>query len=60
MPKNSTRDTLKVFKPIVKRKEKNMGSIISIVGKTTVEIIELFECTQKSHKNYNEKRPNHH
>jgi len=23
------------------------GSIISVVGKTTVEIIELFECTQK-------------
>jgi len=40
--------------------QKNSGSIISVVGKTTVEIIELFECTQKSHKNYNEKRPNHH
>ena len=24
-----------------------LGSIISVVGKTTVEIIELFECTQK-------------
>ncbi|CAD0167340.1 protein of unknown function [Streptococcus thermophilus] len=24
------------------------GSIISVVGKTTVEIIELFECTQKA------------
>ena len=23
------------------------GSIISVVGKTTVEIIELFECTLK-------------
>ena len=23
------------------------GSIISVVGKNTVEIIELFECTQK-------------
>ena len=23
------------------------GSIISVVGKTTVEIIELFECKQK-------------
>ena len=23
-----------------------LGSIISVVGKTTVEIIELFECTQ--------------
>ena len=23
------------------------GSIISVVGKTTVDIIELFECTQK-------------
>ena len=23
------------------------GSIISVVGKTTVEIMELFECTQK-------------
>ena len=27
--------------------DKNSGSIISVVGKTTVEIIELFECTQK-------------
>ena len=36
------------------------GSIISVVGKTTVEIIELFECRQKSHKNYNEKQPNNH
>jgi len=27
--------------------QKNSGSIISVVGKTTVEIIELFECTQK-------------
>ena len=26
---------------------KLIGSIISVVGKTTVEIIELFECTQK-------------
>ena len=25
----------------------NYGSIISVVGKTTVEIIELFECKQK-------------
>ena len=25
----------------------NDGSIISVVGKTTVEIIELFECRQK-------------
>ena len=25
----------------------NTGSIISVVGKTTVEIIELFECRQK-------------
>ena len=24
-----------------------LGSIISVVGKTTVEIIELFECKQK-------------
>ena len=24
-----------------------VGSIISVVGKTTVEIIELFKCTQK-------------
>ena len=23
------------------------GSIISVVGKTTVEIMELFQCTQK-------------
>jgi len=26
---------------------KKHGSIISVVGKTTVEIIELFECRQK-------------
>ena len=26
---------------------KKTGSIISVVGKTTVEIIELFECKQK-------------
>ena len=26
---------------------RNFGSIISVVGKTTVEIIELFECRQK-------------
>ena len=25
----------------------NCGSIISVVGKTTVEIMELFQCTQK-------------
>ena len=25
----------------------NIGSLISVVGKTTVEIIELFKCTQK-------------
>ena len=25
----------------------NIGSIISVVGKTTIEIIELFECRQK-------------
>ena len=29
------------------KKLMNHGSIISIVGKTTVEIIELFKCTQK-------------
>ena len=27
--------------------ETKKGSIISVVGKTTVEIIELFKCTQK-------------
>ena len=26
---------------------RKIGSIISVVGKTTVEIIELFECKQK-------------
>ena len=30
-----------------KKKATSNGSIISVVGKTTVEIIELFECTQK-------------
>ena len=29
--------------PVVLKK----GSIISVVGKTTVEIIELFKCTQR-------------
>ena len=29
-------------------KMKKNGSIISVVGKTTVEIIELFECRQKN------------
>jgi len=41
---------------MIGQKEKNkkdsqktvfIGSIISVVGKTTVEIIELFECRQK-------------
>ena len=26
---------------------RNKGSIISVVGKTTVEIMEFFQCTQK-------------
>ena len=30
-----------------KKEVKINGSIISVVGKTTVEIIELFKCTQK-------------
>ena len=30
-----------------KKEVKINGSIISVVGKTTVEIIEIFECTQK-------------
>ncbi len=30
-----------------KKEAEHLGSIISVVGKTTVEIIELFECTQK-------------
>jgi len=29
------------------KKAAYLGSIISVVGKTTVEIIELFKCTQK-------------
>ena len=37
---------IRLFKPI-SLNIKNNGSIISVVGKTTVEIIELFECTQK-------------
>ena len=32
--------------PLQLTKSQN-GSIISVVGKTTVEIIELFECRQK-------------
>ncbi|WP_416468773.1 hypothetical protein QK903_04590 [Streptococcus thermophilus] len=42
-----------VFKTDVKEEKKKpklinlSGSIISVVGKTTVGIIELFECTQK-------------
>ncbi len=38
----------------------HFGSIISVVGKTTVEIIGFLSVHKKSHKNYNEKRPNHH
>ena len=34
------------MRPNYKNKQKK-GSIISVVGKTTVEIIELFKCTQK-------------
>ena len=35
-------------KPLLSRLTVNyLGSIISVVGKTTVEIIELFECRQK-------------
>ncbi|EJN95061.1 hypothetical protein D822_04039 [Streptococcus ratti FA-1 = DSM 20564] len=34
------------------------GSIISVMGKITAEIIELFECIQKNHMTYNEKRSN--
>ena len=30
-----------------KIKPSDLGSIISVVGKITVEIIELFECRQK-------------
>ena len=36
------------------------GSIISVVGKTTVGMMEPICCRKKSHKIYNEKRPNHH
>ena len=32
--------------PIIEEVKYN-GSIISVVGKTTVEIMELFQCTQK-------------
>ena len=39
---------------------KLVSSIISVVGRSTVEIIELLSVHKKSHKNYNEKRPNHH
>jgi len=46
---------VKTIKEIVKDYHKKktrispsfFGSIISVVGKTTVEIIELFECRQK-------------
>ncbi len=36
------------------------GSIISVVGKSTVEIMEPFEYIQKSHMTYNEKQPHSH
>jgi len=37
------------------------GSIISVVGKSTVEIIEpFFSVEKKSHMTYNEKRRNSH
>jgi len=39
----------KLFSRIKKKADRPsyLGSIISVVGKTTVEIIELFKCTQK-------------
>ena len=36
---------VKLILELIKTTKK--GSIISVVGKTTVEIIELFKCTQK-------------
>ncbi len=34
------------------------GSIISVVGNSTLEIMELLSVQKKSHMTYNEKRPN--
>jgi len=44
--KQSTQ-TEKFQEPNTSLKSPNNGSIISVVGKTTVKIIELFEYTQK-------------
>ncbi len=38
---------LRLFLQFIVKKQDHFGSIISVVGKTTVEIIELFKCTQK-------------
>ena len=36
-----------MLKYCLAKRARYVGSIISVVGKTTVGIIELFECTQK-------------
>ena len=44
---SSTIKGMETIRGIYKKNRRNGGSIISVVGKTTVGIIELFECTQK-------------
>ncbi len=36
-----------------------IGSIISVVGKSTLEMMSFFHADKKSHMTYNEKQPNH-
>ena len=37
-----------------------LGSIIFVVGKSPMDMMEPILCRKKSHKIYNEKRRNHH
>ena len=47
MSKNYLRSKMLGNLRVKRYKVTKKGSIISVVGKTTVEIIELFKCTQK-------------
>ena len=47
IPAHSKDSEFSSFYSKTSQRGSNMGSIISVVGKTTVEIIELFKCTQK-------------
>ena len=45
--KVTKKEPVALFQYHLNNQVQRFGSIISVVGKTTVEIIELFECTQK-------------